>query len=210
MDSGAFSELSRKQDLDADGHQVPNDYRHPPEEYAGQIVRWKGNGRLLAAVSQDYMCEPFILQKTGLTVRDHQQRTVTRYDALLHTATGVYIMPVLQGYASYEYVDHLRQYGTRFAPGAWVGVGSICKRNADPLAVWRVLAAIKEERPDLRLHGFGLKITTLQYQPVRDLLFSSDSMAWSFHARMHGRDGNSWEEAMMFAQKIERLCEVPS
>lgn len=208
MDSGAFSELSRKQAVGADGQLLPNDYRHPPEEYASQIVRWKSNGRLLAAVSQDKMCEPFILEKTGLTIPIHQRQTIERYDRIVAADTGVYIMPVLQGYASYEYVGHIRQYGSRLAPFAWTGVGSICKRNSDPLAVWRVLAAIKEERPDLRLHGFGLKITSLMYQPIRDLLYSSDSMAWSFHARMHNGSGNDWRDAKDFAEKIEGVCKI--
>lgn len=194
MDSGAFSEISSH-----------GRYRQEVAEYANQIERWKNNGKLLAAVSQDYMCEPFILEKTGMTVPEHQEITVARYDELLRYETGCYIMPVLQGYAASEYVDCLRLYGRRLAEGAWVGVGSVCKRNADPLKVWRVLVAIKYERPDLRLHGFGLKITALKSQPVRELLHSADSMAWSFHARMHRRSGNDWREARAFVGKIENF-----
>jgi hypothetical protein len=54
MDSGAFSEISTH------GH-----YRHPVSEYAAQIRRWKDNGNLLAAVSQDFMCEPWIVAKVA-------------------------------------------------------------------------------------------------------------------------------------------------
>jgi hypothetical protein len=42
--------------------------------------------------------------------------------------------------------------------------------------------AIKNERPDLRLHGFGLKTTALADPLVRSMLWSADSMAWSFAA----------------------------
>src|SRR5208337_4021342 len=66
-------------------------YPHPVEEYAVQIKRWKHNGNLLAAVSQDYMCEAVMLEKTGLTVADHQWLTIERYDGLLRCDTGVYI-----------------------------------------------------------------------------------------------------------------------
>jgi hypothetical protein len=38
-----------------------------------------------------------------LTVADHQRLTIERYDALLAEDTGVYIMPVLQGYSPAEY-----------------------------------------------------------------------------------------------------------
>jgi hypothetical protein len=190
MDSGAFSHMLR------DGEHMP------VEEYVNHIMRWKSCGNLLAAVTQDYMCEPFILAKTGLTVRDHQRLTVERYDALLHAATGVYIMPVLQGYEPQEYVDHIRMYGERLGKGAWVGVGSICKRNGNPAAIRAVLFAIKTERPDLRLHGFGLKTTALSDGVIRALLETADSMAWSFRARRERTGANDWRNAERFSETV--------
>lgn len=191
MDSGAFTTIAKH-----------GGYPHGPSEYAAQIQRWKGNGNLLAAVSQDYMCEPSMLAKTGLTVADHQRLTIERYDALLAEDTGVYIMPVLQGYGPEDYVNHLAQYGARLAHGAWVGVGSVCKRNGNPGAIFRVLTAIKAARPDLRLHGFGLKTTSLRQPLIRELLATADSMAWSFAARRAGRNSNDWKEARRFSERI--------
>ena len=202
MDSVGFSELAREQDVDGTGNKIPNDYRIDVAEYANGIVRWKRCGNLLAAVAQDYMCEAFILEKTGLTVHEHQQKTVARYDELLRYETGVYIMPVLQGYTPNDYVRHLEMYGSRLAKGAWVGVGSICKRNGDPRAIESVLLAIHYARPDLRLHGFGLKSTALASGIVDQLLFSADSMAWSYQARMKGGNGNDWKEAKRWTQRI--------
>lgn len=121
MDSGAFSTIAKN-----------GGYPEPVSAYADQIRRWKANGILLAAVAQDYMCESAQLAKTGLTVPEHQQLTVERYDALLAANTGVYIMPVLQGFAPADYVRCIRLYGDRLTHGMWVGVGSICKRNGDP------------------------------------------------------------------------------
>jgi transcriptional regulator of met regulon len=191
LDSGAFSEISRF------GH-----YRSSVAEYAAQIRRWKTNGNLLAAVAQDYMCEPFIVAKTGLSVAEHQRLTIERYDELIAEDVGVYVMPVLQGYAPEEYVAHLDVYGDRIGPGAWVGVGSVCKRNGDPKAIARVLHGIKTRRPDLRLHGFGLKTTSLADPLVRSLLHTADSMGWSYAARIKGRNGNDWREAKAWALKI--------
>jgi len=192
LDSGAFMELK-----------IHGQYRDSPSAYAAQIRRWKSCGRLVAAVSQDYMCEPFMLERTGLTVTDHQRMTIERYDALLAEQTGVYILPVLQGYAPEDYVTHIRQYGDRLALGAWVGVGSVCKRNADVGAIEHVLIAIHDARPDLKLHGFGVKLTALQSSIVRACLHSADSMAWSYAARRDGRDANSWHEAAAFVTKID-------
>jgi hypothetical protein len=119
MDSGAFSTILRH-----------GGYPLPVEEYAEQIKRWAGNGKLLTAVAQDYMCEPAMLKKTGLTISDHQRLTIERYDALLACDVGgVYIMPVLQGYTKADYLAHIDQYGERLKSGMWVGVGSVCKRN---------------------------------------------------------------------------------
>ncbi|QOR55260.1 MAG: hypothetical protein SHS37scaffold220_29 [Phage 67_12] len=194
LDSAAFTELST--------HAC---YRHEVSDYAAQIRRWatNGSGRLLAAVAQDWMCEPWIVAKTGLSVAEHQRLTIERYDALLaQDVGGTYIMPVLQGYAPADYVRHLDAYGERLAHGAWVGVGSVCKRNGDPRAIAAVLHAIHAARPDLRLHGFGLKTTALADPLVRSLLHTADSMAWSFSARKQGRNANDWREAVRWANNI--------
>jgi hypothetical protein len=193
MDSGAFTEIS-----------THGTYRHSVEEYAAQIRRWAGNGRLLAAVAQDWMCEPWIVAKTGLSVAEHQRLTIERYDQLLTKDTaGVYVIPVLQGYAPADYVRHVRMYGARLSDGAWVGVGSICKRNASPRSVEAVLLAIHAVRPDLKLHGFGLKATALRSALIFDLLETADSMAWSFNARKQGRNANDWREAKRWMRGIE-------
>ena len=155
------------------------------------------------AVTQDYMCEPAMLKRTGLTVHDHQRLTVERFGELLRCETGVYIMPVLQGYDPGDYVEHLRMYGDRLAHGAWVGVGSVCKRQGSPRKILDVLFAIKMVRPDLKLHGFGVKFTSLRNGLIRNLLYSADSMAWSYAARKEGTGQNDWRNAWKFKERIE-------
>jgi hypothetical protein len=192
LDSGAFSELARH-----------GRYRDGVEMYARQVLRWHQCGRLRAAVAQDYMCEPMMLAKTGLPVTAHQRLTIARFRALRALVpASIYVMPVLQGYTVAEYVRHLRAYGPLLRPGMWVGVGSVCKRNSDVDAIYAVLSAIRRSRPDLRLHGFGLKTTALDNPAIRRALHSADSMAWSFHARRHGRNPNDWREARAFERRI--------
>ncbi len=194
MDSGAFTEIS-----------THGAYRHEPEEYAEQVRRWAKCGNMLAAVSQDYMCEPFIIEKAGLTVREHQQRTVDRYLAIRGACPGIYIMPVLQGYSANDYQRHVAMYGALLSHGAWVGVGSVCKRNGNIGPMLSVVRAIKELRPDLRLHGLGVKLTSLGEGAIRDSFWSADYMAWSFAARYEGRNPNCWTEARRFAERIENM-----
>lgn len=193
MDSGAFTELKDH------GH-----YRSTPAEYASNARRWIGNGQLVAIVAQDYMCEPFILEKTGLTVQEHQRLTIERYDALFDEIDGdAYVLPVLQGFEPQEYLAHLDQYGDRLMHEDWVGVGSVCKRNSDVDAIEQVLVPIHQARPDLKLHGFGVKLTALESSIVRKCLYSADSLAWSYSARKQGRNQNDWREGMAFAQRID-------
>jgi hypothetical protein len=90
--------------------------------------------------------------------------------------------------------------------GAWVGVGSVWKRNGNPRAIAAVLLAIKGARPDLRLHGFGLKTTALADPLVRAQLETADSMAWSIHARKNGRNPNDWREAVRWTANIAARC----
>lgn len=193
MDSGAFTEVVRH-----------GGYRFPVSEYASHIKRFASCGTLLAAVAQDYMCESFVLEQTGKTIKEHQDMTIERYDALMsEDVGGVYIMPVLQGYDPEDYVNHVKAYGKRLKHGAWVGVGSVCKRNSNPKSIEAVLLAIYQARPDLRLHGFGVKTTGLGSSIVSSLLETADSMAWSYGARVQGRSGNDWREAEVFRSRIE-------
>jgi len=206
VDSGAFTELL-----------IHGAYRHGVEEYAAELHRLYTTGvvKIAAAVAQDYMCEPFMLAKTGLTVEAHQRLTVERYDALKAELDRLFegecpfpVMPVLQGYAPSDYVRHIEMYGGRLTHGMWVGVGSVCKRNGKPESIVEVLAAIHHVHPDLLLHGFGVKSTALLHPGVRDLLYSADSMAWSFAARRAGRNANCWREAKAFSDRVRNLASV--
>jgi len=199
LDSGAFMELH-----------LFGGYRHSPAEYAAKVRRLIDNriADIEIAVAQDFMCEPFMLARTGLTVAEHQRLTIERYDALLAECLPVPIMPVLQGYRPADYVRHLAMYGNRLTQSMWVGIGSVCKRNGAPEQIVDVLDAVDRERPDLRRHGFGVKETALLHPGVRALLYSADSMAWSFAARRQKRNSNDWREAQAFVERIDKTLSI--
>lgn len=201
LDSGAFTAITRH-----------GRHRDEPVVYAAAIRRWARCGELVAAVSQDYMCEPFVRQITGLSVLAHQALTIRRYDRIRAAlgAEAPYLMPVLQGHLPQDYVRHLALYGARLSSGMWVGVGSVCKRNGSPREIAAVLRAIRDTRPDLRLHAFGLKTTALASAEVRALLHSADSMAWSYAARREGRNPNDWREAAAFAARVSAAPTAPA
>jgi hypothetical protein len=159
------------------------------------------------------MCEDFMLERTGLSIQHHQDITTSRY-LLLRTMTDVYVMPVLQGYDPPSYLRHLADYGSMLAPDQWVGVGSVCKRNGNPSAIEDVLLAIHQSRPDLRLHGFGIKLSALESPTVRALLYSSDSMAWSWWERKEkyrrpDADEHDPRNALSYCARVEEIVKEP-
>jgi hypothetical protein len=200
MDSAAFTEVV-----------LNGGYRDTPEAFAAEAAVWTERVRGCAFVaSQDFMCEAFVLEKTGLSVVDHQRLTIERYDAIKAAwSSSTPLLPVLQGFGQSEYLHHIDDYGDRLGEGAWVGVGSVCKRQGAVAMVEDLLGAIKHRRPDLRLHGFGVKLTALKSQLIRDLLYSADSMAWSYAARRQGRDPNDWREAVAFADRVAVPAPAP-
>lgn len=170
-DSGGFTELS-----------MYGEWTISFREFICEIRRYRDEiGKMDWSAPQDWMCEPFILEKTKGTVQSHQRRTVRNYLALIETAPDVNWIPVLQGWTHDDYfrcIDLYLAHGV-YLPGMdTVGVGSICRRQGE---IRTALLLEDLARQGLKLHGFGLKLKGLAL--AGNALTSSDSMAWSFSAR---------------------------
>ena len=169
LDSGGYSELSSFGTWTIDAKQ----YVSEVELYSREI----GDPHWVAI--QDWMCEPWILEKTGLTVSEHQARTTQNYLELCHLAPHVPWAPILQGWTRDDYLRHVDQYYTvnvDLAHAGLVGLGSVCRRQHTE----EVEELIRELHP-IPLHGFGFKQKGLTR--VGTFLASADSLAWSFAAR---------------------------
>jgi hypothetical protein len=171
LDSGGFTELTMH------GRWVT-----PAQEYAEAVDRYAAQaGRLVFAAPQDWMCEPAILARTGLDVREHQERTVASYLELRALAPHLPFIPVVQGWSLADYLGCVALYrdaGVDLTQVPLTGLGSVCRRQstAQITAIVVHLAAA-----GLRLHGFGIKTGGLAR--YGHLLASADSMAWSYAAR---------------------------
>jgi len=171
LDSGGFTELS-----------MHGRWITPAHAYAEAVARYAAEvGRLDFAAPQDWMCEPFILARTGLSVAGHQERTVASYLELRRLAPGLPFIPVLQGWDLADYLRCARLYaaaGIDLATVPLTGLGSVCRRQSTgQIAV--IAAALA--RMGIRLHGFGVKTGGLHLYGHH--LASADSMAWSYAAR---------------------------
>ncbi len=179
LDSGGFSELS-----------LYGEWRTTPEEYVAAVRRYDLEiGQLEWAAPQDWMCEPVMLAKTGLTVTEHQKRTVDNFVRLQRLWAGLTddespFMPVLQGWELADYLacaDLYTAAGVDLRDYPLVGLGSVCRRQATS-EIGEIVAAVRAAvDPDLPLHGFGVK--TLGLTRYADQLETADSMAWSFDGR---------------------------
>jgi len=174
LDSGGFTELSTFGSWD---------HGPTPAQYVARIRRYRDAcGHLQWAAPQDWMCEPPILARTGLSVTEHQRRTVENYLCLRDLAPDLPIIPVVQGWTPEDYLRCVERYldcGVDLTRAPLVGVGSVCRRQSTPAAA-DILTALHAAGVR-QLHGFGFK--TLGLARSADLLSSADSLAWSATAR---------------------------
>jgi hypothetical protein len=210
LDSGGFSELN-----------LYGAWRTTPEEYAAAVARYdRETGHVEWAAPQDWMVEPFMLAKTGLTVAEHQARTVANFGRLTSLWAELSddecpFMPVLQGWSRADYLECWNRYddaGISLADYPLVGLGSVCRRQATE-EIGDVIAALKERDPDIPLHGFGVKLAGLA--AYGHMLESADSMAWSFNGRhdarlpgctAHKNCANCMTYALRWRDKILAVC----
>jgi len=174
LDSGGFTELSRYGTWDTGP---------TPAEYVARVRRYRDEiGHLDWAAQQDWMCERFIVAKTGLSVREHVHRTVGNFCDLCELATDLDFAPSVQGDRPSDYQYCIERYdkaGVDLRRARLVGVGSVCRRQSTR-EVGEILTLL-HQAGITRLHGFGFKIQGLARYGA--LLSSADSMAWSAHAR---------------------------
>lgn len=171
LDSGGFTELGKHGGWSITARQYVEEVRRFSTEIGG--MDW--------AAPQDWMCEPIMLEKTGLTVSDHQRNTTENYLELMTLAPEIPWAPVLQGWASDDYMRHVDAYsaaGVDLTKQKIVGVGSVCRRGHTAEIVelaWRF------KQIGIKCHGFGIKRGAIK--AGGSLFTSADSLAWSAAAR---------------------------
>jgi hypothetical protein len=205
LDSGGFSEIA-----------THGKWTITTSQYVGMVRRYCDTiGPPEFAACMDWMCEPVMMNKTRLTVREHQRRTTDSYLSLRAIAPEIHWLPVLQGYQPHEYLNHVRLYsdnGVDLSRLELVGVGSVCRRQSKDLkAAAQIIHAIYNL--GIRMHAFGFKSTGLE--EVGGLLASADSMAWSFagrHERLpgctHGNCANCHAYAMKWYTELQDKLSV--
>lgn len=182
LDSGGFTELQLHGKWTLSAHQYADEILHYARSYG-----W----RMLWVAPQDWMCEPIVLSGgpaarglrfagTGLSVEEHQRRTVKNF-VELRKLLGNKVIPVLQGWELPDYHRCLQMYadaGVRLDNETTVGVGTVCRRQKTDEAT-EIMRSLSNE--GLSLHGFGFKKGGIKN--CHAFMTSADSTAWSDRAR---------------------------
>lgn len=202
LDSGGFTEL-----------QLHGRWTFDAKTYAADVRRISNESGLLDfAAPMDWMCEPFMVAQTGLSVVEHQRRTVENLLELRALAPDLPFIPVLQGFAYGDYLACVEMYdraGVDLRRERLVGLGSVCRRQG-----MRIVEELTRDLHGLgiRLHGFGLK--TLGILRCHRWLASADSMAWSRDGRYkvgcsptHKTEANCFRYAMGWHARLMRRIE---
>lgn len=196
LDSGAFTQILQH------GKFVISE-----DKYV-EIIKRHEDKNLVCAVTQDYMCEPFILEKTGKTVREHIRMTVQRYFNILKkmrkAGCKTMLLPVLQGIEAQDYIECLDLYedgwrklqnlygmlyrfgGDAFTLPNRIGFGSMCKRNGNPGEVEAIIDQMHHRLTKFHIHLFGFKTTGLNFKwDIASRIHSADSFAYSMRDRKY-------------------------
>lgn len=205
LDSGGFTELDKF-----------GRWTVEPVRYADEAARWQAEvGGMAWAATQDWMCEPFMLAKTGKSIQEHQALSIQSCLDLTALAPGVPWAPVLQGWEVDDYLDHFDQYaraGVDLRAAPIVGVGSVCRRQGTDEAA-QIFAEL--HGLGVKCHGFGLKVLGLHKASI--YLESSDSMAWSLGGRKgkpmegctHRNCGNCLKYALRWRESVIEAAGTP-
>lgn len=178
------------------------------EEYESILGKWKPP----IAWTYDYPCEPSIRGRYNYTIKQAQDWTIESTIKLRDKFD--FIQPVVQGWKTEDYLDHIDAFRGQGLLTGMLGIGSICRRGQ----ISRIAGIIREIKRNVpgwvRLHGFGVKTSVLQTD-ARYNLYSSDSMAWGIERRYYSWTENSnrgltWQDKvphlLSYVTKIEKLC----
>ncbi len=170
VDSGGYMQLSKQ-----------GCWTFTAEEYVAKVKRYRDEiGGLQWAATMDWMCEADVLKKTGLSVPEHQARTVASYLELKELAPEIPWAPVLQGWTMGDYYDCWELYekaGVNLRAQPIVPVGTMCRRQAT-IQASLTLSSLADD--GLRIHALGYKTEGLRF--VAKQVTSADSLAWSLNA----------------------------
>lgn len=195
IDSGGYSFLKNK-----------GEYNRTNREYINYVYTYSPNYFSL----RDYPCEKDLLTDLNRNVKDHQKKTNEKHRELLELfeswGKNVESQPVsvIQGQTIDDYLRHYDQLKENGLLTDYCAIGSLCGRKKVE-EIRQIVIKLKQEIPNrIKLHGFGIKKSSLKYKSVLKSLDSADSNAWDvggssipqIDGRVSGGKRKSWLDSM--------------
>lgn len=149
-----------------------------PQQYLKQVRRFIAEiGQPDWVAPMDWICTPEALARTGLTVAEHQQRTLHNVLTLRDLDDTIPWLAPIQGHLESEYHRHADAYARAGIdltdPETHVGIGGLAARQHTVKAALIVSGLAQR---GIRAHAFGFKFTGLK--ACAPEIASSDSMSW--------------------------------
>lgn len=159
-------------------------------------------------VLRDYPCEPQVLRKFNVTVKDQIHRTLDHHLKLIELYERSEVkatpIPVIQGWEVEDFlycVDMFKEHG--LLNFDYIAIGSTCRRH-QVKQTQKIILAVREAVPrKIKLHAFGVKLSVLDHKAVWDALYSADSSAWDFLSRW--KDWRNSNGDNIFDQSLKML-----
>lgn len=188
IDSGGYSTLMGNSEYEDPAREYLEFIREHEQREGVTIDRY---------ALRDWACEDDILREHGRTRRQHQEWTIRDHVECLELAEEIGVdaepVSVLQGYTVPEYLEHLDYYREHGLLSDYVGLGSVCRRNAEE-EIRSTILQVRDALPArCDLHAFGVKKSVLRFPDVVNALDSVDSNAWDYAVRMDAESNASTE-----------------
>ena len=171
LDSGGYSFFSRW-----------GDYPFSIEDYVSLAHLLQDQYPLYRVATLDYPCEPDINRSHLMTNEDRITKTVYNAVSCYDADKTLPWLPVIQGYTLDEYLHCVDLYNEAGIISDYWAVGSLCSRKGELRSIKYLLTNLKElALSNVKVHAFGLNIPYIKDPQIFDLLYSSDSAAWTFN-----------------------------
>lgn len=166
LDSGAFAVISKY-----------GKYPYSIEDYASGIAWWHPD----VAWTMDYPCEPSVRVKGGYNPKQAQEMTIENQIRLLDMNADTQM--VVQGWTVSDYLENLDRIKDQGLLTERLGIGSVCRRGQNK-EIAKIIRAIYHSVPAwVKLHGFGVKTSSLTDTDAIFYLYSADSQSWGYDRR---------------------------
>lgn len=190
------------------------EYPTSDEEYLDYVEKYEPEYFAL----RDYPCEKKLLREIDRTVEKNLEMTIDRHINLMDLLDDRDIksepVSVIQGKDTSDYLKCIEMFEDHNLITPYIGIGTLCGRSANEV-IKKVVKTVREQLPNKKIHGFGIKKSALKIGEIFRKLDSADSQAYEYNeqhsSRISGNKKKSWLDSLHeyyhFKKDINKIIE---